>query len=184
MTEQIDQNLEQVTFGAGCFWCTEAVFTAVEGVHSAVSGYAGGHTENPTYYEVVGGNTGHAEACQVTFDPNVVSFKDLLEIFWVTHDPTTLNRQGADVGTQYRSIILYQNEAQREASEHFKKALDDAKAWPNPIVTEIAPLTTFYKAEISHQDYYARNQGASYCSYVIRPKLEKLEKAFGPKLKR
>lgn len=175
MTKQ----LEKATFGAGCFWCIEAVFQRVNGVEEVVSGYAGGQTESPTYYEVVGGATGHAECAQITYDPQVVSFGQLLEVFWKTHDPTTLNRQGADAGTQYRSIILFNTEAQQHIAEKLKQELNASGAWGNPIVTEISALSTFYPAELGHQNYYNQNSGNSYCQYVIVPKLKKFEQVFG-----
>jgi peptide-methionine (S)-S-oxide reductase len=165
---------ELATFGGGCFWCVEAVFERLDGVKSVTSGYAGGTAENPTYKEVCSGTTGHAEVTQIEFDPKKISYEKLLEVFWAAHDPTTLNRQGADVGTQYRSVIFYHNEAQRAAAAQSKAAAQ--KEFDRPIVTEIQPLTRFYKAEGYHQDYYRNNASASYCQVVIRPKLEKLEK--------
>ena len=165
------------TFGGGCFWCIEAVFERLEGVKSVSNGYAGGKKENPTYEEVSGGWTGHAEVIQVEFDPKKVSYEALLDLFWQAHDPTTLNRQGADLGTQYRSIILYRNEAQKAAAEKSKK--ETAARFQKPIVTEIVPLARFYKAEGYHQGYYRNNPRAPYCSLVIRPKLEKLKRAPG-----
>lgn len=173
-----DANLQKATFGGGCFWCTEAVFERVKGVHDVVSGYAGGHVENPTYRQVTTGDTGHAEVIQVTYDPNEVNYEDLLEIFFRTHNPTTLNRQGADVGPQYRSIILPSNEEQREIAASVKSELDNAGIWDDPIVTEIQPLDTFYVAEDYHQDYYENNSNQMYCQVVIVPKLEKFEKLF------
>ncbi|TWT99194.1 Peptide methionine sulfoxide reductase MsrA [Botrimarina colliarenosi] len=174
---------ELATFGGGCFWCTEAVYEATAGVDSAVSGYAGGQTINPTYEAVCTGQTGHAEVIQVAYDPAVVSYKDLLQIFFRTHDPTTLNRQGADVGTQYRSAIFYHDDEQRQVAEEVKAALDKAGAFSGPIVTEIAPLETFYAAEPYHQDYFAKNPTQGYCRAVVAPKLEKYRKAFADKLK-
>lgn len=165
------------TFGGGCFWCTEAVFERVKGVQSAVSGYAGGTKENPTYKEVCNETTGHAEVIQVQYDPKQVSYETLLEIFFDTHDPTTLNQQGADQGTQYRSIILYHDEAQRRAAEQVKKKA--ASRYKDPITTEIVPLKKFYAAEEYHQDYFAKNPNAPYCAFVIRPKLEKFLKKQG-----
>ena len=167
-------SVEVATYGGGCFWCVEAIFQRINGVKSVTSGYAGGKSENPTYKEVCSGGTGHAEVIQIQFDPSKVSYGDLLDVFWQAHDPTTLNRQGADVGTQYRSIILYHNESQKQAAEKSKKAA--AAQFKNPIVTEIVPLTTFYKAERYHQNYYNNNPNASYCAFVIRPKLDKLLK--------
>ncbi len=177
-------NLEKATFGSGCFWCSEAVFERVKGVTDVVSGYAGGDADNPTYDEVCSGSTGHAEVIQITYDPNVISYDELLKIFWETHDPTTLNRQGNDVGTQYRSIILYHNEEQKQLAEKYKEELDKSGAWDNPIVTEIKPLDKFYPAEDYHQDYYEKNPTQGYCAYVIAPKLEKFEKVFKDKLKK
>src|SRR6266496_181085 len=165
---------EIATFGGGCFWCTEAIFQMVAGVKSVASGYAGGAKENPTYKEVCSGTTGHAEVIQVEYDPAKVAYEKLLETFWEAHDPTTLNRQGADSGTQYRSIILYSNEAQKAAAE--KSKAEAQKHFFKPIVTEIVPLTKFYKAEGYHQDYYRNNGHAPYCQAVIRPKVEKFEK--------
>lgn len=166
--------LETATLGGGCFWCLDAMFRTMDGVKSVVSGYAGGTKPNPTYKEVCSGNTGHAEVVQVQYDPTRLSYSKLLEAFWRAHDPTTLNRQGADVGTQYRSIILYHNEEQRRAAEESKKA--QAAQWQDPVVTEIVPLKEFYPAEDYHQDYYSKNPNAGYCSVVIRPKLEKFKK--------
>jgi peptide-methionine (S)-S-oxide reductase len=168
---------ELATFGGGCFWCIEAVFEQLEGVKSVTSGYAGGKTEKPSYEDVCSGQTGHAEVTQIEFDPKKISFDQLLDVFWAAHDPTTLNRQGADVGTQYRSIILYHNEAQRTAAEISKKRAQ--AEFPSPIVTQIVPFTKFYKAEGYHQDYYRSNPRAPYCAFVIRPKLEKLQKKLG-----
>ncbi|GCC53137.1 peptide-methionine (S)-S-oxide reductase [Chryseotalea sanaruensis] len=179
-----DGNVEIATFGNGCFWCTEAIFQRVEGVEKVVSGYTGGAVKNPTYKEVCTGLTGHAEAIQITFDPRKISFTELLEIFWQTHDPTTLNRQGADVGTQYRSAIFYHNETQKKLAEEYKQKLNAAGAFDKPIVTEITQAVVFYTAENYHQNYYNLNGKAPYCSYVIEPKLEKFEKVFSKKLKR
>jgi len=165
---------EAATFGGGCFWCTEAIYQMLPGVKSVVSGFAGGTKENPTYQDVCTGKTGHAEVIQVTYDPKVISYEKLLETFFETHDPTTLNRQGADQGTQYRSIILYNNEAQKMAAEKVKA--EEQKSLSKPIVTEIVPLKAFYKAEDYHQDYYRSHPNAGYCQMVIRPKVEKFEK--------
>lgn len=176
-------NLELATFGGGCFWCTEAIFLRVKGVASVKSGYAGGKVKNPTYREICSGLTGHAEVIQISFNPLLVSFEELLEIFWNTHDPTTLNKQGADEGTQYRSVIFYHNESQKNLAEQYKAQLEASRIFKNPIVTEISPLPEFYKAEDYHQDYYALNQGQGYCQYVIRPKVEKLKKQFENRLK-
>ena len=165
------------TFGGGCFWCTEAVFERVNGVKSAISGYAGGAKENPTYREVCSETTGHAEVIQVQYDPKQVSYETLLEIFFDTHDPTTMNRQGADQGTQYRSIILYHDDAQKQAAEKVKKAA--ASQHKDPITTQVVPLKKFYPAEEYHQDYFAKNPNAPYCAYIIRPKLQKFLKKQG-----
>jgi len=179
----LDNNLELATFGAGCFWCVEAIFQRVEGVEKVVSGYAGGHVKNPGYKEVCQGTTGHAEVCQLSYDPKVVSFEELLEVFWGTHDPTTLNRQGNDVGTQYRSAVFYHTPEQKELAEKLKKKLDDAKKYSNPIVTEIVPYVKMYAAENYHQNYFNENGNQPYCSYVVQPKLEKFQKVFNEKLK-
>lgn len=165
--------VEKATFGAGCFWCVEAVFERLDGVRSVVAGYAGGTKENPTYEEVCTGKTGHAEVAQITFDPAKISYVHLLEMFWVAHDPTTMNRQGADHGTQYRSVIFYHDEKQRAAAEESKRKA--AKGFGDPIVTEIKPLTHFYEAENYHQDYFRNNPNAPYCRFVIKPKLDKLK---------
>jgi peptide-methionine (S)-S-oxide reductase len=179
-----EKNLEKATFGSGCFWCTEAVFLDVKGVEKVESGYSGGKGKNPTYREVCTGLTGHAEVTQISYDPKLVSYEDLLEIFWNTHDPTTLNKQGADEGTQYRSVVFYHNENQRKIAEQYKKQLENSKIFKAPIVTEISPLTTFYKAEDYHQNYYELNSNQGYCQYVIRPKVEKFRKQFAAKLKK
>lgn len=165
-------HLETATFGTGCFWCSEAIFQRTDGIHSVQSGYMGGHVANPTYEQVCTGQTGHAEVARITFDPAVIRYEDLLDLFWRMHDPTTLNRQGADVGTQYRSVIFTHNEAQQRAAEASKAAA--AGHFDDPIVTEITPATTFYPAEDYHQDYYSRNRSAGYCRWVIAPKLDKL----------
>ncbi len=177
-------NTDTATFGTGCFWCTEAVFEQLEGVLKVTSGYSGGHVKNPTYEQVCEKNTGHAEVVQLVYDPAVISFDELLEVFWQTHDPTTLNRQGNDVGPQYRSAIFYKDEEQKLKAEHYKKELDKAGAFNAPIVTEISPLINFYAAEQYHQDYYTNNGSQPYCNFVIRPKMEKFQKAFKEKLKR
>lgn len=174
--------LETATLGAGCFWCIEAVCQELKGVHSVVSGYTGGMVDNPTYHQVCSGTSGHAEVVQVTFDPAVISFADLLYVFWRTHDPTTLNRQGADVGTQYRSAIFYHNEEQRAVAEQSKRETDASGLWPRPIVTKIVPLTRFYPAEEYHQNFYRQNPYQPYCLVVIDPKLRKLRKEFQGKL--
>lgn len=176
---------DTATFANGCFWCTEAIFEELDGVISAVSGYTGGVTKNPTYKEVCSGSTGHAECIQITYDPQRISFDELLEVFWKTHDPTTLNRQGNDVGTQYRSGIFYHNEEQRQKAEAYKVALDRSGAWNGPIVTEISPFTVFYSAEDYHQQYMEVNGNSNpYCQFVIQPKLDKFRKVFGEKLKK
>ncbi len=181
--EKHSGTLETATFGAGCFWCVEAVFQRLEGVESVRSGYSGGKVKNPTYREVTLGRTGHAEVIQLTYDPTVITFDELLEVFWQTHDPTTLNRQGADVGTQYRSVIFYHNEEQRAKAEFYKKKLNDEQVYPNPIVTEISEFEAFSVAEDYHQEYYNLNGSQPYCTYVIDPKVEKLKKVFADKLK-
>ncbi|MCC7318107.1 MAG: peptide-methionine (S)-S-oxide reductase MsrA [Bacteroidales bacterium] len=173
-----EKKQEVITLGAGCFWCTEAVFQRVEGVIKVESGYSGGGIANPTYREVTSGLTGHAEVLHVTFDPEKISLVKILEIFWKTHDPTTLNRQGADVGTQYRSAIFYHNEQQRVIASQLKHQLNDQKIWDAPIVTEITAFKAFYKAEDYHQNYYNQNQNQGYCQFVIVPKLKKFEKLF------
>lgn len=177
-------NLETATFGSGCFWCTEAIFERVSGVVSVVSGYSGGTVINPTYDEVCSGTTGHAESTQITFDPIIVSYDELLEIFWKTHDPTTLNRQGNDVGTQYRSAIFYHTDEQKRKAEYYKNKLTEEKIWDKPIVTEITKFEKFYLAEDYHQEYYNNNPDQGYCAYVITPKIEKFEKIFKEKLKK
>ena len=174
--KNINQNIEQATFGAGCFWCVEAVFQNIEGVLDVRSGYTGGITENPTYEDICTGKTGHAEVIQIDFDSTLISYDKLLNIFWKSHDPTTLNRQGADEGTQYRSAIYYHSEGQKALAQKSKDATDKMKLYSDPIVTEISPLTKFYIAENYHQDYYRVNQNAFYCQLVIRPKLDKLFK--------
>ena len=181
---QDEDKLEKATFGNGCFWCTEAVFAQLDGVKKVVSGYSGGHTDDPTYKEVCNGTTGHAEVVQILYDPEKITFGTLLEVFWSTHDPTTLNRQGADFGTQYRSAVFYHNEKQKDLAEKLKKKLDESKAFGKPIVTEITKFEKFYKAENYHQDYYELNGHAPYCQAVIRPKMDKFRKAFKDKLKK
>jgi len=177
------ENLETATFGGGCFWCTEAIFERVKGVHKVESGYSGGSVINPDYKMVTSGTTGHAEVVQITFDPKLVSFLELLEIFFKTHDPTTLNRQGADVGTQYRSIVLYHNEEQLRLTQQIIKELDSEGIWNDPIVTAVEAFEQFYSAEAYHQEYYENNPNQGYCRVVITPKLEKFEKIFREKLK-
>ncbi len=174
---------DTATFGSGCFWCTEAIFSRLKGVLEVESGYAGGHVKNPSYREVCTGTTGHAEACQIVYDPNVISYDELLEIFWKTHDPTTVNRQGNDIGPQYRSVIFYHNESQRLKALHYKEILDESGAFDAPIVTAIEPFTNFYPAENYHQDYFRLNGQQPYCQYVIVPKVEKFREAFRDKLR-
>lgn len=174
--------IAQATFGMGCFWCTEAVFQQLAGVQSVVSGYTGGHKPNPTYREVCSGVTGHAEVSHITYDSSIISFEELLEVFWTTHDPTTLNRQGNDVGTMYRSAIYYHNEEQKAAAMESKQVLDRERVFKNRIVTEIAPADTFYPAENYHQNFYNENTGQGYCQFIIRPKVEKVRKVFKEKV--
>lgn len=176
--ERKNEALSLATFGGGCFWCIEAVFNRVSGVHSATSGFSGGHVKNPSYREVTTGNTGHAEVVQVAFDPDKVSYLQLLEVFFRVHDPTTLNRQGADVGTQYRSAIFYHDDSQREIAEKVKDRLEAEKIWEDPIVTEITPLEAFYKAEEHHQNYFEKNPNQGYCQMVILPKVKKFKSLF------
>lgn len=175
---------EEAIFGAGCFWCVEAIFQRVPGVVKIESGYSGGTTENPTYKEVCTGATGHAEVIKLNYDPKQVSYETLLSVFWQTHDPTTLNRQGGDEGTQYRSAIFYKNDAQKASAERLKAELDKSGAFTNPIVTEISPLINYYPAEDYHQNYYNQNSEQSYCQFVIAPKLEKFEKVFGEQFRK
>ncbi len=175
--------VQTATFGNGCFWCTEAVFQQLRGVKSVVSGYSGGKTANPTYEEVSSGRTGHAEVIQITYDPKEISFDDLLKVFWQTHDPTTLNRQGHDVGTQYRSAVFYHNDDQRRVAEAYKAQLDKSGTFKSPIVTEITPFEKFYPAEKYHQKYFQLNPTQQYCAFVIRPKVEKFRKEFAELLK-
>ncbi|MGN6493025.1 MAG: peptide-methionine (S)-S-oxide reductase MsrA [Agriterribacter sp.] len=178
-----DGTKEIATFGNGCFWCTEAIFQQLKGVSKVTSGYSGGHVENPTYEEVCSKTTGHAEAIQIEFDPAVITYDELLEVFWQTHDPTTLNRQGNDVGPQYRSVVFYHNETQKKKAEEYKAALDKSGAFSKPIVTFIEPFKNFYAAEDYHQNYFKLNGRAPYCQFVIKPKVEKFEKVFKSKLK-
>ncbi|RAK69980.1 peptide-methionine (S)-S-oxide reductase MsrA [Hymenobacter edaphi] len=175
--------MELATFGAGCFWCVEAVFQNLNGVEKVESGYTGGRIANPTYKEVCSGLTGHNEVIQLTFDPQIISFEELLEIFWKTHDPTTLNRQGNDVGTQYRSGIYYHNDEQKRLAEGYKQKLNEAHAFEQPVVTEILPAGPFYKAEAYHQNYYNLNSSQPYCQFVAKPKVDKVKALFGEKLK-
>jgi peptide-methionine (S)-S-oxide reductase len=183
-TEMNDKQYQKATFGSGCFWCSEAIFTRVNGVIDAVPGYAGGTEKNPTYELICTGTTRYAEVTQVTFDPSVVSYLTLLEIFWETHDPTTLNRQGADTGPQYRSVIFYHNNEQKVLAENLKHDLEQAKIWDKPIVTEISNLTNYYQAEDYHLDFYERNSTNSYCNFVITPKIEKFKNIFKEQLKK
>ena len=181
---QSDENAERIaTLGGGCFWCVEAVFQRLAGVNSVESGYAGGTVPNPTYKQVCTGTTGHAEVIQIRFDPTQISFDELLEVFWKTHDPTTPNRQGADVGTQYRSVIFHHDADQKAVAERMKQALNDNDVFGAPVVTEIVPFDQYYKAEDYHQNFYNGNPNQPYCNAVIPPKLEKLREAFGDKLK-
>jgi len=177
------EHIEVATIGGGCFWCVEAIFERVEGVLSVESGYSGGTSENPTYKDVSTGTTGHAEVVQISYDPSVVGFAQLLEIFFMTHDPTTLNRQGADAGSQYRSVIFYHTEDQRRVAERVVTELDGAGIWPDPVVTSIEPFTGFYSAEDYHQEYFLNNPNQGYCRVVIQPKVEKFEKTFRSLLK-
>lgn len=178
-----EQKLATATFGSGCFWCTEAVFQRLKGVKSVASGYSGGTVENPSYEDVCTGRTGHAEVIQVTYDPAQISFDDLLKVFWQTHDPTTLNQQGNDVGTQYRSAVFYHTDEQRKIAEQYKRQLDASKVFARPIVTEITPFKKFYAAEKYHQNYFNLNPQQGYCQFVIRPKVEKFNKEFKAMLK-
>jgi peptide-methionine (S)-S-oxide reductase len=178
-----NKNMEIATFAGGCFWCTEAVFLELKGVEKVVSGYIGGKTLNPTYKDICTGETGHAEAIQITYNPNEVDYEDLLEVFFGTHDPTTLNRQGADVGTQYRSEIFYHSEDQKTKAEKYIQLIQSEKLYGKPIVTKISSATTFYPAEEYHQNYYNQNAEQGYCQMVIAPKLEKLHKYYRSKLK-
>ncbi|MFN8697743.1 MAG: peptide-methionine (S)-S-oxide reductase MsrA [Flavobacteriales bacterium] len=179
----VPEGKEIATFGAGCFWCVEAIFQSLKGVEKVVSGYSGGAVKNPSYKEVCTGRTAHAEVVQITFDPSVISFAELLEVFFETHDPTTLNRQGADEGTQYRSAVFYHSDEQRRLAELAKKAGDESGNWSDPIVTEITAFTNFYSAEDYHQDYFAMNGEQPYCKMVVRPKVDKFKKKFQEKLK-
>lgn len=176
--------LDTADFGAGCFWCVEAVFQRLEGVEKVISGYEGGTVANPTYKQVCTGTTGHAEICRVLYNPTVIKYEELLQVFWQTHDPTTLNRQGNDAGTQYRSVIFYHSQEQKQLAEKYKEELQSAKIWSNPIVTEITKASTFYPAEDYHQNYFNENGSQPYCTFVVRPKVEKFEKVFKDKLKK
>lgn len=175
--------METATLGGGCFWCTEAIFLELKGVESVVSGYSGGKVNNPSYQDICTGQTGHAEVIEIEFDPNIISFQELLEVFWSTHDPTSLNRQGGDIGTQYRSVIFYMNDNQKEVAKILKKKLEEEAVFNQPIVTEISPRINFFKAENYHQNYYKDNQSQGYCQFIIVPKLDKFRKIFKEKLK-
>ncbi|CCG53094.1 Protein-methionine-S-oxide reductase MsrA [Flavobacterium indicum GPTSA100-9 = DSM 17447] len=179
----MNDSVQVATFAGGCFWCTEAIFLEVKGVQKVVSGYTGGFIKNPAYREVCNGTTGHAEAIQITFNPKEVAYEDLLEIFFATHDPTTLNRQGADEGTQYRSAIFYHNDEQKKQAENYIQLIEKEKLYSNPIVTQLEPAAPFYLAEDYHQNYYNQNQEQGYCRMVISPKLDKLRKYYASKLK-
>jgi len=181
--EIMGKELEKATLGGGCFWCTEAVYLELKGVVDVKPGYSGGHVKNPSYKEVCNETTGHAEVVQITFDPEVVSFSEILEVFFVTHDPATLNRQGNDVGTQYRSAIFYHSEAQKQTAKKVIELLQQEKAYNKPIVTEVTAFDTFYQAEDYHINYFARNKNQSYCQYVVAPKVEKFRKVFKEKMK-
>jgi len=188
MTQNINKTMKEsesktVVFAGGCFWCTEAIFNELKGVKKVVSGYTGGKVANPTYEQVCTGLTGHAECTQITYDPDQITFAELLEVFWMTHDPTTLNQQGADHGTQYRSAIFYTDEAQKQEAIAYKAKLEKEKIWNNPIVTEITRFEKFYPAENYHQEYYQNNPNQGYCRIVITPKIEKFKKIFASKLK-
>jgi peptide-methionine (S)-S-oxide reductase len=183
-THEATHTSQTATFGAGCYWCTEAQFQQLKGVEKVESGFSGGHVLNPTYKQVCNGTTGHAEVCNITYDPAVISFDELLAAFWTCHDPTTLNRQGNDIGTQYRSVIFYHNEEQKIKAEAYKKKLNEEKAWDKPVVTEIAAFDKFYKAEDYHQNYYNENGEQPYCHFVIGPKVDKFKIVFKDKLKK
>lgn len=182
-TMKKNNSTDTAIFGSGCFWCTEAIFDRVEGVVSVLPGYSGGTIPNPDYEMVCSGKSGYAEVIQVVYQPEIISYNELLEIFWQTHDPTTLNKQGADVGTQYRSVIFYYNAEQKKLAEYYKEQLEREKIWNDPIVTEISPFVKFYEAESYHIDYYEKNPSNSYCNFVITPKIKKFEKVFSEKIK-
>lgn len=177
------QNIQEATFGAGCFWCVEACFADLVGVIEVYPGYSGGHIKNPCYKEVCNGVTGHAEVIRVVYDANIITYEELLEVFWFVHDPTTLNRQGNDIGTQYRSVVFFHDEQQEKLANFYKEKLDQSRAWNQPIVTEISPLINFYRAEDYHHNYFAINPDQPYCAAVVRPKVEKFRKTFENKLK-
>ena len=181
--EQTTGKTEVATFGAGCYWCTEAQFQQLKGVSKVESGFSGGNVANPTYKQVCRGTTGHAEVCNIYYDPSIISFDELLAAFWTCHDPTQLNRQGNDVGTQYRSAIFYHNDEQKQKAEDYKKKLNEEHAWDKDVVTQIAPFTAFYKAEDYHQNYFNENGEQPYCHFVIQPKVDKFKKIFANKLK-
>ncbi len=183
-TKTGNSKFDTATFGAGCFWCVEAQFQMLDGVESVKSGFSGGHVKNPSYREVCDGTTGHAEVCQIVYDTSKLSYKDMLEAFWKTHDPTQLNRQGNDVGTQYRSVIFYHNDEQKKLAEEYKKKLNESGAYDGPVVTEISPYSTFYKAEDYHQNYFNENGDVPYCRFVVQPKVEKFREVFKDKLKK
>ncbi len=183
MNDSSERKLEKATLGGGCFWCTEAVFLEIEGVVKVVSGYSGGHVKNPSYQQVSTGMSGHAEVIQVTFDPELISYREILEIFFTMHDPTSLNRQGADVGTQYRSVIFYHSEEQRRVAEEFIKEMNETNVFNLPIVTQLEPFEEFYEAEDYHKNYYNRNKNQGYSRFVIEPKLKKVEKKFKERIK-
>lgn len=183
-TTNSNPNYETITLGGGCYWCVEAVYEQLNGVKSVISGFTGGSNANPTYEEVSTGRTGHAEVVQITYDKNTTDINEIFQVFFTVHDPTTLNRQGADVGTQYRSVIFYANANQKKAAETIISELNKAKVYPNPIVTKLEPLSKFYIAEDYHQDYYENNKDQPYCKMVIQPKLEKFEKIFKDKIKK
>lgn len=180
---QLMANSETTVFGGGCFWCLEAVFDSLKGVMSVESGYMGGHVDNPTYRQVCGGDTGHVEVVRITFDPQELSFRELLDVFFTIHDPTTLNRQGGDVGIQYRSVIFYTSDEQRRASQEAIAALNAAHTWPDPVVTAVEPATKFYVAEDYHQEYFANNSSQPYCQLVVAPKMKKFQQKFGARMK-
>lgn len=182
--QQKEKTLEKATFGAGCFWCVEAIYELVEGIEHVEAGYSGGHVDNPTYKEVTSGTTGHAEVARIHFDPENITFEELLEVLWHTHNPTTLNRQGNDVGPQYRSVIFYHNEEQKAIAEKSLKKTDESDLWEDPIVTKIQPLENYYVAENYHQNYYKNNPNAGYCSFVIAPKVKKFKNEFQYLLKK
>lgn len=184
MDSTITNHTDTATFGAGCFWCVEAQFQLLDGVISVQSGYSGGFIKNPSYKEVCTGRTGHAEVCQVVYDTTKLSYDELLAAFWQSHDPTQLNRQGNDIGTQYRSVIFYHSEKQKQLAEKYKKELNASGVWNDPIVTEISPIVNFYKAEDYHQNYFNQNGDQPYCQFVIQPKVEKFRKVFKEKLRK